>query len=52
MNRERFDDITKAQEWCPLREAPEKESKSCYPDDYEDGCVDGYNACIDEILGN
>lgn len=45
VNRERFDDITKMQDWCPLREVPEK---------YEDVSMDferGYNACIDEILG-
>ena len=46
-----FDDWGKRQDWCPLREVPEKESKSCCSDDYDDGYVDGYNDCIDEILG-
>ena len=43
--------LNKKQDWCPLREVPEKESKSCCSDDYDDGYVDGYNTCIDEILG-
>ena len=39
------------QDWCPLQEVLGKACKSCYPDDYDEGYVDGYNACIDEILG-
>ena len=39
-------------EWCPLLELPEKLSPTGNPyDEYGDGYVDGYNACIDEILG-
>lgn len=40
----------KRQDWCPLQEVPKKDSKFCYPSDYEEGYGDGYNACIDEIL--
>ena len=39
--------IEKRQEWCPLRECPQKKEIS---DDYE-VFKKGYNACIDEILG-
>ena len=35
---------------CPLRELPEKDNKSYFPDEYSDGHRDGYNACIDELL--
>lgn len=37
-------------EHCPLRELPEKDNKSYFPDEYSDGHRDGYNACIDELL--
>lgn len=38
--------------WCPLKPLPEKLSPTGYPnDDYGDGYVNGYNECIDEILG-
>lgn len=36
---------------CPLRELPKKDNKSYFPDEYSDGHRDGYNACIDELLG-
>lgn len=45
-----FEAWGKRQDWCPLREVPKKDSKFCYPSDYEEGYGDGYNACIDEIL--
>ena len=51
VNRRRFDDITKVQTWCPLLEVPEKDNKSYFPDEYQDGFAAGYNFCIDEILG-
>ena len=36
--------------WCPLRELPEKAN---HPDWCDGGRYDkGYNACIDEILGD
>ena len=44
------------QDWCPLRELPEKSEVSdcdelCDTDDwYDSGYTDGYNACIDELL--
>lgn len=34
---------------CPLKWIPEK--KSYIGGSYDDGYVDGYNDCIDEILG-
>ncbi len=46
------DIINKKQDWCPLKEMPEKktlpEHTACF-DVYENGCRDGWNACIDEI---
>lgn len=43
----RFD---KKQEWCPLREVPQKKDTKYNParNPY---ITEGYNACIDEILG-
>lgn len=44
-------------DWCPLRELPGKAEVSdcgelCDTDDwYDSGYADGYNACIDELLG-
>ena len=38
--------------WCPLREVPEKNNDRQYKDEYMTGYRDGYNVCIDEILGN
>ena len=37
--------------WCPLKELPEKDREDHYPDEWEDGYADGWNACIDEITG-
>ena len=44
----RFD---KKQEWCPLRECPQKKIKTIDMTLMEMCEIDGYNACIDEILG-
>ena len=38
--------------WCPLKPLPEKDTKSYYPDEYEDGYAHGWNACIDAIGGS
>lgn len=38
---------TKRPDWCPLRELPEK--KSVYTNGHY---TDGYNDCIDELLGD
>jgi len=48
----RFD---KKQEWCPLREVPQKK-EVLKREQYEFGSIglaftEGYNRCIDEILG-
>lgn len=41
-------------DWCPLRELPEKETEMTDADDlgveYVRGTMDGWNACLDEIL--
>lgn len=39
-------------DWCPLRELPEKQVRD-YPeyDRYITGWDDGWDACLDEILG-
>jgi len=40
------------QNWCPLESVPSERLHSGNPyDDYGDGYADGYNACLDEILG-
>lgn len=48
----RFD---KKQEWCPLREVPQKkeefEMDIIHHESLDLGKRIGYNACIDEILG-
>lgn len=41
-------------DWCPLREIPKKKEKR--PADMDNGCPigkikDGWNACIDEMIG-
>lgn len=38
-------------DWCPLRHVPEKKEKYSLMGDNSAGRVDGWNACIDEILG-
>ena len=37
-------------DWCPLKEVPQKKNRTSVVGDYLKGSVDGYNACIDEIL--
>lgn len=37
-------------EFCPLREVPNKKENWTF-NSYDDGRVDGWNDCIDEILG-
>lgn len=37
-------------DWCPLKEISQKKQQNPYNGSYEIGFVDGYNACIDEIL--
>ena len=37
--------------WCPLRPLPEKKDLGYPNDDYDIGFTDGWDACIDEILG-
>lgn len=51
-----FKDIDKVQSWCPLKHLPQKR---ILPKDQVNGTnygeepwfSDGYNACLDEILG-
>lgn len=38
-------------DWCPLKELPEKVNRSgCY-DEYGDGYANGWNECLEEIIG-
>lgn len=37
-------------DWCPLRELPEKKTGNFYMNSKETGIVEGWNACLDEIL--
>ena len=43
------------QDWCPLRNVAEKKERDIVEEDYNGGyshgIVHGWNACIDEILG-
>ena len=47
IDEEEFETIP---DWCPHRELPEKKEENKYHNNYERGIVDGFNACIDEIL--
>ena len=49
--RETIDDCyNKKYDGCPLRELPEKQI--CYTfNDCDNASMDGWNACLDEILG-
>ena len=40
------------QNWCPLKELPKQREIFNHCDDYLNGIDDGWNNCIDEILGN
>ena len=44
------------QDWCPLKPIPRKLERELVKKDYNGGhshgIVQGYNACIDEILGD
>lgn len=37
-------------DWCPLKEIPQEDNNSYYPDEYQDGYADGWNACIRKLL--
>lgn len=37
--------------WCPLKEIPEKQITYSTDDEFQRIIKEGYNACIDEILG-
>lgn len=40
------------QEWCPLREFPKRDDNDgLYQLEYTQGYMSGWNACLDEILG-
>ncbi len=43
--------LMKKPKWCPLRDLPEKDTKSYFPDEFGDGYATGWNACIDKIKG-
>ena len=50
-----IEDESMVQKWCPLREVPQKK-EVLKREQYEFGSIglaftDGYNACIDELLG-
>lgn len=40
----------KIQDWCPLKEAPERKKLGDFVSPLEDMKVVGWNACLDEIL--
>ena len=48
-----IDEETKIRpDWCPLKPMIEKKDRNKVVGDYLRGRCDGYNACIDEILGD
>lgn len=47
ISEEEFESIP---DWCPLRNLMKKRERNKYHNEYERGAVDGFNACIDEIL--
>lgn len=47
-NADTLDDLRQR---CPLRDLPEKNTKSYFPDEFGDGYATDWNACIDEITG-
>lgn len=57
VDRGKFDDMTKVQDWCPLKEVPKKiDYASHFKEDpqsidFSMGYTKGYNTCINEILG-
>ena len=44
-------ELYKRPTWCPLRECPQQKDENNAYDDCEYYRMQGYNACIDEILG-
>lgn len=38
-------------DWCPLKSLPEEDHEDYYPDEWEDGYVNGWNACLRKIAG-
>ena len=38
-------------DWCPLRPMPDRKEEGYPNDDYTIGKADGWNDCLDEILG-
>lgn len=38
-------------DWCPLRKLPEKKETNYYMNNKEKGIVEGWNACLEEIIG-
>lgn len=46
------DNIEKRQEWCPLKEVPQKkEDNLSIHLPYNEGYINGWNDCIKEMLG-
>lgn len=45
----KFDPVKTRLNNCPLKLLPEEDKECHYPDEYEDGYADGWNACIKEI---
>ena len=49
-------DFNNVPDWCKIRPLPEKANETVASQlfgetSYAKGCVDGYNECLDEILG-
>lgn len=45
-------DLNIRQDWCPLREVPKRDNnEGLYQLEYTQGYMSGWNACLEEILG-
>lgn len=38
-------------DWCPLREVPEKQVHNAIDNEFQRGAKNGWNACVNKILG-
>ena len=50
VGRENFDDMTKVQDWCPLRELPQTKDENAEYYKIERYRARGWNDCIEAIL--
>lgn len=52
LRKREISDLNKKPDWCPLLVFPEKEDCKNYLDDDAEAYCNGWNSCIDKILGD